>query len=227
MSYNHPDHIDVTAKGSAETEFTSATYRATVVTSGKTGPQAKEKALPIIEKIRAAVLKHGTSAGLDTGRMKTTFGVDVETHRQTGEFIGYRATYTAEFKGTNIREAPAVHDALTSIEGVQSGTPVYHVNDGVEVHAKAFADAVGKAKAKFSAQCKGLGIDPEYFEVLSWTIQEDMPRGKTLSFQANATEPKAVGLEPGKATLDLNVTFVFGPVRGATGIVHLNKKPSP
>ena len=140
----------------------------------------------------------------------------VETHRQTGEFLGYRAVYSAEFSGTNVREAPFVHDALTSIEGVQSPTPVYHVDDGVEVHAAAFADAVGKAKAKFAAQCKGLGVDPNFYEVTTWTIQEDTPRGKTLSFQANATEPKAVGLEPGKATLDLNVTFVFAP-----------KKPTP
>ena len=213
---DHPECISVTAKGSAETAFTKATYRATVTTSGKTGPAAKDRALPVIEQIRKTILAHAEKAALDTGRLKTTFAVDVETHRQTGEFLGYRAVYSAEFSGTNVREAPFVHDALTSIEGVQSGTPVYHVDDGVEVHALAFADAVGKAKAKFAAQCKGLGVDPNFYEVTTWTIQEDMPRGKTLSFQANATEPKAVGLEPGKATLDLNVTFVFAP-----------KKPTP
>jgi len=213
---DHPECISVTSKGSAETAFTKATYRATVTTSGKTGPAAKDRALPVIEQIRKTILAHAEKATLDTGRLKTTFAVDVETHRQTGEFLGYRAVYSAEFSGTNVREAPFVHDALTSIEGVQSPTPVYHVDDGVEVHAAAFADAVGKAKAKFAAQCKGLGVDPNFYEVTTWTIQEDTPRGKTLSFQANATEPKAVGLEPGKATLDLNVTFVFAP-----------KKPTP
>jgi uncharacterized protein YggE len=202
--------IAVGAKGTAETKFTTATYRATVTCSAKTGPAAKDKALPIIEKIREAILKHSETGGIDTGRVKTTFGTDVERNRNTGEFVGYQAVYTAEFIGSNVKEAPAVHDALTSIEGVQAGTPVYSLDDGPERQAVAFAAAVGKAKAKFEAEAKACGLDPKNYVIRSWSIQEEQPRGKTLSFAVSAHDKaKPVGLEPGRAVLDITVNLAY------------------
>ena len=43
---------------------------------------------------------------------------------------------------------------------------------------------------------------------LRLAIREEQPHGKSLSFREGA-KAKPVGLEPGKATLDMNVTFSY------------------
>jgi uncharacterized protein YggE len=208
MTYYGNGVIDVNVKGSAETTFTSATFKASVTKQGPTGPAAKELAIPVMESIKKAILSHADKAAIDTTRLKTTFAVDVARDRHSGQPIGYEAVYTITFTGKNVVAAPAVHDALTSIEGVQAPTPIYNVNDDSTVHALAFADAVNKAKSKFRDQCEALGMNAEDFVVLSWNIRDEEPRGKMLSFTEGATA-KPVGLEPGKASLDMQVTFAF------------------
>ena len=206
--YGDHDIISVSAKGSTETEFTSATFSATITTHGRTGPDAKKKALPIIETLKSAILGHAEKGGIKTDHMSTTFGVDIETSRTTGEFVGYKCVYTISFTGTNVAEAPVVHDALTSIENVHAPTPVYHLNNTDEVYARAFADAVKKADTKFSDQCKALGITSDKFYVKTWSIQEEQPRGKTLSFKEGPSA-KSVGVIPGKAIFNVTVNFAY------------------
>lgn len=209
MSYYGSEVISVSGRGSAETAWLSATFTATVVTPGKTGPEAKEKARPIIDKILAAVRTNAKDGGIDTSRLQTTFNVSVHRNRATAEFDGYECTYTIKFTGTNVAAAPAVHDALTSIESVQSDTPKYNLDASTDVHATAFAAAVTQAKDKFAKQCKALGIDPADFEVKSWSPEDEEHRGKTLSYNTDGNSPKPIGLEPGKAQLDLKVNLVF------------------
>ena len=206
--YGNQEIISVTAKGSSETEFASATFKANVVTEGKTGPEAKERAFPIIEKIKKTIVGHAESAKIDTQRLKTTFSVEIDTHRTTGAFIGYKAVYSITFTGTNVAAAPAVHDALTSIEHVQSPTPIYNLNDSAGVNAASFANAVQKANLKFGDQCKALGLPFDDFYVQSWSIQEERPAGKTLSFTEGPTA-KPIGMEPGKASFDMTVNFAY------------------
>jgi uncharacterized protein YggE len=207
--------IAATAKGIAETTFESATFKATVVMEGKTGPAAKDKILPIIDKLKHTVMEHAEKAGIDTTRLKTTMAVDVNHNRNTGEFQNYKATYTIAFTGKNVVAAPAVHDSLTSIEGVQSPTPIYNLNESSDVHTRAFSDAAGKARVKFENQCKALGLEPSDYEIHSWTIRDEEHRGKMLSFTEGAVA-KPIGLEPGKASLEVHVNLNFA-----------RKKPTP
>lgn len=206
--YAGTEVVAVLVKGSTETEFTSASFRALVTTYGPTGPVAKEKALPAIDAIKQAIIAHAEKVGIDLDRLKTSFAVDIHHERATGNFAGYKALYAINFTGRNVVEALKLHDALTSLEGVEAPTPVFNLNDSAEVHARAFTDAVEKAKIKFNNQCKAIGMDPSFFRIASWSIQEEEPRGKMLSFTEGATA-KPVGLEPGKAVLDMRVTFAF------------------
>ena len=208
MYGQNPEVIDITVKGIAETEFTSASFRAQVFAQAKTGPEAKDKAYPIIEKLKQTIVDHAKTADIDLDRLITAFEVSVDTHRQTGEFVGYRATYTINFVGKNVREAPAVHDALTSIEYVQSPTPVYNLDDSSVVHSKAFSDAVTKAGVMMFNQCKALGLPYDKFYVSTWAIHEEQPSGKSLSFCEGA-KAKPIGLEPGKGSLNMRVTFSY------------------
>lgn len=214
MSYYGTDVISVQTRGTAESAFVSATFNASVTQLGATGPAAKEKALPIIERLKQTILARAEDGGIDTTRLKTTFAVDIHRNREN-EFAGYRATYTVEFTGTNVVNAPAVHDALTSIEGVASPTPIYNLDDSPAVHARAFKEAVEKAKVKFESQCAALDFDPRAYGVQTYSIREETPRGKGLSFTeaagavAAGGKVKPIGMEPGKALLELNVEFAY------------------
>lgn len=217
MSYYGTDVISVQTRGTAESAFVSATFTASVTQYGATGPAAKMKAEPIIEQLKQAILAHAEDGGIDTSRLKTTFAVDIHRNREQ-EFAGYKATYTIEFTGKNVVNAPAVHDALTSIEGVASPTPVYNLADSPAEHARAFKEAVEKAKVKFEGQCAALGLDARSYSVQTYTIREETPRGKGLSFTeaagavAAGGKVKPIGLEPGKALLELHVEFAYKKV---------------
>jgi uncharacterized protein YggE len=207
MAYYGNEVINVVAKGAAETDFLSATFSVTVTTQGENGPAAKAKAKEAIDGIKDVISKYAKSAGIDTQRLKTTFVVDVDRDNY-GKFVGYKAVYTNKFTCKDVRAATEVHDALTSLKGVAAATPIFNVDDSPAIHAKAFADAVEKAKIKFESHCTALGIDAKDFYVLSWSPQSEEPRGKTLGLIENP-ESKTIGIEPGKASLDMTVTFCY------------------
>jgi uncharacterized protein YggE len=210
MAY-YGQNIGITARGTTDTEFTSASFKATVITEGSTGPEAKEKALPIIERIKKAISGHASSAGIDTTRLKTTFDVDIRHDRHTGNFAGYKATYTVAFKAKNVGAATSVHDTLTSIVvdglGVQAPTPIFNIDDSPEVRDRAFTDAVSKMTRTWQDQCRALKLDEKDFFLRTWTIQEERPHGKVLSIQVS--EDSKPTIEPGKASFDTTVIFVW------------------
>lgn len=210
MSYP-PQFVSVHTKGSAEAVFSSVAYKADVVMDGNTGPEAKAKARPVIDRIRALLVERGPEAGIDLSRLKTSFEVSlITTHGNDGvrRFGGYRASYSISFTGTDVVKSIEFHDALTSIEHVQASSPDFRMDDLEAVSEKAFANAVSKAQRKFIAQCKALSLDPNKYIVHSWDIRDEEPRGKFLSVQEDM-KAQAVGIEPGKAVLDVRVTVNF------------------
>jgi uncharacterized protein YggE len=206
MAY-YGQNIGISARGTTDTEFVSATFKATVITEGKTGPDAKEQALPVIEKIKKAIASHATSAGIDMTKLKTTFDVDIRHNRNSGEFNGYKATYTVNFQAKKVGAATAVHDSLTSIDSVQSPTPIFNLDDSPEVRDRAFTHAANQAIRTFTDQCRALKLDPNEFFIRSWSIQEERPHGKVLSLQV--AEDAKPTIEPGKASFDVNVIFIW------------------
>lgn len=208
----------VTAKGVAKAEFTSVGYAATIRTTGTTGPEAKSKGRPVVAKLMAAIeqaCKDG--AGIDRQRLKTDYSVGQIT-RYNGadgvrEHLGYQAVFTIGFIGTNIKKATAVHDALTSIEGVESPTPVFNIDENADLEAAAFIDGYGKAEARFKMMCEAAGLRPlADFEVVGLDRDDERAhRGKTLALasydEAHADGP--VEVEPGKAEYGLIVRVTY------------------
>lgn len=207
--------IQVKVIGSAPTTFTHATFKASVTTTGKTGPEAKKAATSIIEEIKDVITKFAEKGRIESDRVKTTFAVDINRiyNRTTNEqeVFGYKSVYTASFTARNVNEATAIHDALTSIARVETPTPVFHVDSSSAIHEKAFVDAVEKAKTRFTIECKALGLDPSKYDV-TWYIQADRePSGKFLSLSNGGGESAKIDIEPGRAINELNVTFTFTP----------------
>lgn len=208
--------IQVEVTGSTETAFTSASFRAHVTTFGDTGPEAKEKAKSTVESIKAVIARFAERAGIETDRVKTTFDVDVNKvyDRNTGvqTFNGYRAVYTAAFSAKNVAEATAVHDALTSIAGVEAPTPVFHADNSPEVFRRAFQDAATKAQTRFNDQCDVLKLRASNFECVNWVIPRNHGGGgkvMALAGSANGGDDGPIEVEPGRAVLDVTVTFYF------------------
>ena len=201
--------IRVTGRGSVETKFAGVRYRAEVHTMADTGPAAKEKAQPAIDSIQRVLRARASEAQIDMQRLRTSFDVVLLTKYEGNNVVfgGYKAVYKIAFEGTAVGEATKVHDALTSLTGVQAPTPEFRlVTEGV--HERAFELAVRDARTKFVSQCRALELDPDRYEVRSWSVaSDDEPRGKTLG-ASNNSEGRIV-LEPGKAMLDLAVTVYF------------------
>jgi|SRR5271166_2239282 len=213
MSYlPNQNAIHITCKGTTETTFTGASFRASVTTYGKTGPAAKEEANKTIANIRGVVFKHAKLADVDTERLRTSFGVDVHRPIHGAKPEGYKATYTIAFTARNVLKAIALHDDLTSIEGVEALTPIFRTDESPEVQARAFKDAVGKAEKKFFDQCVALKLGASNYHAQAWGTDEDRDRerggGKTLSI-ANSSDDKAISVEPGKATYEVTVTVAY------------------
>lgn len=122
--YGNTDTICVKAKGSIPTNFISTTFEVNVTAIDRTGPKAKEKAKDRIAAIWNVIHGFVGKAGIDTERLRTTFSIDIhkERDRTTGDmkFLGYKAVYSITFNVRNVLESLNVHDALTSIEGVES-----------------------------------------------------------------------------------------------------------
>lgn len=208
MGYDHTT-IEITAKGSAETAFTSATFTAFVSTHAETGLVAKQKAAPIIDKIKKVLQTFADSAQIKTDRIKTSFGVDTELNRNTGEHVGYKSHYSVTFEAKNVEKSLALHDALTSVEGASAPTPVFNIDNTHEVYIAAFTEAVKEARQKFEGQCQVVGIDASHYRISDWDIRGEIPRGgKFLSFK-NDGSAQPIGLEVGKALLEMTVVFSF------------------
>lgn len=200
----------VQATGTTTVDFSGVRYKVSATTHGATGREARDKVKVRIDKIRAVIgSQDGHRACINGGSINTSLTIAVDhSDRQAALVRGYKAVYTAEFTGNNVKLASEIHDALTSIEGVEASTPVFLVDRLEEAAELAFVDAAQHARAKFAAQCRAVGLSPAEFKVLSWSLQEaDQARGKTLSYEQDPGE----GLAPGRAVLTVRVTCYYGP----------------
>ena len=202
--------VSIAARGTAETSFTSVAFKATVTKVADTGPKAKAAAAEPIEKILNVVREHAEKGGIDTNKLNTWFDVNTNHDRNTGSFRGYKAVYTIKFKAKNVAHATTIHDALTSIDGVEASSPQFKIDDSADVYARAFKDAVEKARVKFADQCNALDLAQANFRLTNWHISEEEPSGKFLSLRSgDDTAHVKPGIEPGKANYELRVTFAY------------------
>lgn len=223
MNNNLPQ-VTVNAKGKSDSAFTRATLSATVTGYGPSGPDAKKNATEAIAALRRVLVQNATEGGIDLDRMATSFAVSPNMVYQNSQqvFQGYKATYEVSFSCSNVVGALTIHDKITNIPGVVSPTPVFHLDNQGEVAAAAFKDAYETARKKFEAQCEAVGDKFALWTLAHWSIADEEPRGKMLTFNANAGSLSAVGAEPGKALFEVRVHFVFmrmaPPGRGSFGV---------
>lgn len=207
----------ITAKGVAKASFTSVTYSATVRATDKTGPAAKAKARPVIAQLMAAIDEAcKTGAGIDKLRLRTDMSISAVSRyndkTKQHEHAGYQATFTVNLDGSNVAMATKVHDALTSIEGVESPTPVFNIAGSAALEAEAFADGFAKAQERIGMMCKTAGLAPTRVKIVGLSQGDDRAhRGKTMALAAyDETHAGApVEIEPGQAEFVVQVTVRY------------------
>lgn len=217
------DSISISATGAAEAVFTHASFQVTISATAETGPEAKEQARPRIDNVLKVVKDFGEKAAIDTNKLQSRFSVNsYRSHNHnTGlsELRGYSATYELSFNAKNVEEATALHDALTSIKGVDAPSPEFHVEANDTLRQVAFQNAVNSARERFKAQCTALGLDPNNFYIASWSDEGDRPvfRGKSMALEAAASpmsSSEPIALKPGSATYSVRVSLEYARRNG-------------
>lgn len=227
MRNSDTDTVTVSASGTAQTTFTSVKYSARVRTTGRSGPEAKENAKPVIQKIREVIATQAKSAGIDTARLQSDFAVTLNQRHNhvTGqqEMNGYNATYTIAFTGTNVGQATKLHDALTSIDGAEADSPQFCVDKKDQMlENQAFEDAVSKVRTRFASQCQALGLKVADYELVTWSLGHDSGHrgGKMMAMAEAAGGSGPVELEPGKAEHTVSITVTFARKRTAAAPIR-------
>lgn len=201
--------ININAVGRAQSVFSSVSYSATVVADGPTGPVAKGRARPAMDKLREVVMGYADEAKLDRSRVRTTFSVDlIPDHSRSQQFLGYRAVYTMSFSGSDVGASVKLHDAITSIEGVQSPSPVFLPDRKNDAPRAAFEDAFSQIRKKFAEQCGVAGLDPDAYEVVDWS-SHDYDESRRGGGKFLALDESSSAIEPGKAEVSISVTASF------------------
>lgn len=219
MRTTDTNSVTVSGAGTANATFTKAKFSIRVRKIGRSGPEAKQNARPVIDQIKAVIQAQAKEAGIDVTRLQTDFAVALNQryNNATGqhESSGYTATYTCAFSATAVDKATKLHDALTSIDGAEAESPQFCIDKSAEIEDAAFKAAMDDAKRRFAAQCRAAGLDPNGFELATWSLGSDPGyRGGKMMAMAAALSDEAGGgaveLEPGKAeqTTTVSVTFV-------------------
>lgn len=209
LDSNTYKQIHIRAKGQAPTRFVGADFTVKVTTQADFGPEAKAQAQARIALIHNVLQTWQGPAEIQADQLHTIF--TVKTHHiyrnNANEFAGYQALYVLTFRAQNVAEAIGLHDALTSIPGIEAETPRFILDDSPEVQTAAFHDAAEKAQALFEGQAAALGFDTTHFKIRAWaTLDEDRYRGgKTVSLGDEANKL----VSPGRAVREMLVNFSY------------------
>ena len=200
------NQIRISAKGRADTTFTHATLKVIATRQGPNGLSAKNSVKSVIEAILKAV-RDTPEAKVVEDRLVAQLSVAPRMAHTSQGYIqdGYEATYTVSVRADDLQGALTLHDKFTMLD-VKAETPVFHTNDpGAEL--RAFKVAFAAAREKFRAQCEITGRDVAHWEISSWEVEEEQPRGKMMALSAGP-ETQA-GAQPGQATVSLTAVFLF------------------
>lgn len=216
MRYNENVVTSVNANGSAVADFDMARFSASAVTTGKTGPEAKEKLKEIVLQMKELFDVYAREGIAENLRANVSVQPMYDyMKRGARKLTGYSATYNMVFHTSNLDKVSTIHDSLTNIEGVQANEPTFDVKNKGELSKEAFKAAFEKCQDRFRSECLVLGKDPERFEVGTWNVrysEDDRGGGiRTLSVENAMPDNEAIAIHSGKADVSccLTVSYVL------------------
>ena len=217
--------VSISAKGRVTSPYDFATFKATIRGIGDTGPAAKEKTRDVSRNLFDA-LKALRDRGIKFRDKELRTSFDVKLHhvynaeKRSNEFRGYLATFTATITTDSIDKVGEIHDALTSVSGVEASSPELqlHPEHLEELEHEAFAAAVKAVRSKLYAQCEALGLNSDSFKMQCWEENDHRNSfgaaggGKFAALADEIGSP--LEFHAGVATVTADVTLHFAPTVG-------------
>ncbi len=100
----------------------------------------------------------------------------------------YQAAYTVTFKGSDVKAAQAVHDALTEIPQAKVEALEFSKSSMETLEADVFRSAIRDAQERLATQCQLLGLKVDDYRVVSWKVEEDGRVGKSLAITPGSND---------------------------------------
>lgn len=209
----------VSAVGRHETAFKSVQFRLTTESVGPDTADARAQADAVIAKVIEAVQKlNADGAGIDLPGLVCTYAQNphhVYNHNTRQNVPnGYRVIGTIRCSTDRIDAVTAIQDALSKIDGASVQAPQFFIDDSPQARALAFKDAHARATQDFALQCAVLGVDPNDFEIVSYSPTQDMSHlggAETASLgpRSAAVDGGPAEIRPGGAEITAFISLTY------------------
>lgn len=219
MGYPNHDSRDivtsVNAQGTASADYDRATFSLIATKQAKTAASAKAAVEQVVAKIRKAI-ETFEKAGLQIDRGTLRANYSSTPHytyvKEKARIVGYQTSYSLAFTSPSLDMVSDVQDQLTELKDVIVNDVEFGIKDTEALKLQALEDAHGRATARFEAECKVLGKDPDNYEIVSWNVHYNDGAGRIVRHFANSviaaaaeSAPSEMAIESGKA--DVHVTL--------------------
>lgn len=197
----------IAAQGEAKADFNLARFTVSLEATRDSVPAAKADLKKKVEQFKEALENLKTKLDLTFVKNSITSSSNVgeqwNYNVNPRTIIGYTATYTYSFQIDDLDQVSKVYDALTSLNQVRVGSPVFSINEKTreKLNKKALKHAFEKVTDRLATECGVLGLNTTDFEVYSWeTSYSDSRRSDRVAAGARrAMAYSSDGLESAAA----------------------------
>lgn len=196
------DSVTVRGRGRVVGTYESMRIQAGVECFDTESVLATAKAREALAVVRSVIESCAPAAGVATEAVR--IDLDVRARYGPTQITGFVAHGSCTVEASNIPGGLRLQRALTEVPNVAVSSPAFLMGDASaeEARTAAFAEAYARALREFRAQCAVVGLDPEEFRVVNWSVSTPGGGGgKTLGADDEVTAGQAVVL--------LDVAFVF------------------
>lgn len=223
------DITTVASSGSATTDYDIAFFNLITHVDEATQPLAKAalkdrvaelepKILAILEAYKVSIIK-GTVASMADVKPRHEWRVD------RNELIGYRGTYTYDFKTDSMDVISKIYDELGSLHNVTLGVPNFSLKNPDALNKAALKDGWNKVCDRFADQCDIFGLDPNDYDIAHWQVDySDAPAVKKAATATNTFRAVANAI-PQDEVEDQTIELIIPSTKVTIGLsVSFKKK---
>lgn len=226
VKFNTAPSIAISGTGIAYGTFDAASYSLSIKGKGKTGPKAKAATRMVQDTLYRTIESLKTKGiTIVPGKTRSTLTIekDYERNHTLRIFSGYTATFNLTFRSRDLNRIGEIHDALTSIVGAEVESPKFIMDPTYKekLRQNAFEQAVIQAKQRFIDQCKLFQINPEHYEITSWSTQTDRNTYNNFKGLSNFSPletdedffiPSRPNVESGESRVKIDVTVQYNKI---------------
>ncbi len=162
----------VAASGEAEAPYNLVGFNVSLSEVASSVPLAKLKLKNKIETLDAALTQLLSDLKIEMVKNSLrTSSHAAEKHewvKSEHKLLGQEVTYNLSFQIDDMERVNEVYDALTSLDHIRVGQPVFTLKNREKLNKKALKNAFEKVKARFEMECGVLNLAPVDYEISTW-----------------------------------------------------------